>query len=406
MAEWAWEARTKAGEIRKGIIEADDDKAVFSKLRIQQLIPIRVKKKGTIDLSFIAGMFTGVTDKDLVIFTRQFATIIDAGLPLVTGLEILSTQMDNKNFRKVLAEVKTEVESGATLSDALRRFPKVFDDLYVNMVAAGEAGGILDTILNRLAIHIEKRAKIKGQVKGALTYPVVVMIIGIMATTVMLWKVIPTFANMFSQMGGGTESLPAATKFVINISDNFMKVAPWIALVAVILGVAYYSFYRLPQGKLTVHRFFLLLPVIGTVIKKTAVARFTRTLGTMLSSGVPILEALEIVSRAVGNAVIEKAVLYARDRISEGKTMAEPLGQAKVFPGMVVQMISVGEQSGSLDQMCNKIADFYEEEVDVAIAALTSMLEPFIMIFIGGMVGGLLIAMYLPIFTLAGQVRE
>ena len=405
MAEWVWEARTKAGEIRKGVIEADDDRTVFSRLRLQQLMPIRVRKKGTVDLSFFTGFFTGISDKDLVIFVRQFATIIDAGLPLVTGLDILSQQMENKAFRRVLSEVKVEVESGATLSDAMRRFPRVFDDLFVNMVSAGEAGGILDTILNRLAIHIEKRSKIKGQIKGALTYPVVVIIIGILASAIMLGKVIPTFAAMFESMGSGKEALPAATKFVINLSENFIKVGPWILLVAVIIGVGFYMFYRLPQGKLAVHRFILLMPVIGIVVKKTAVARFTRTLGTMLASGVPILDAMDIVSRAVGNAVIQKAILFAKDRISEGKTMAEPLGQAKVFPGMVVQMISVGEQSGSLDQMCNKIADFYEEEVDVAVAALTSMLEPFIMIFIGGLVGGLLISMYLPIFTLAGQVR-
>jgi len=405
MAEWVWEARTKAGEIRKGVIEADDDRTVFSRLRLQQLMPIRVRKKGTVDFSFITGFFTGIGDKDLVIFVRQFATIIDAGLPLVTGLDILSQQMENKAFRKVLSEVKIEVESGATLSDAMRRFPKVFDDLFVNMVSAGEAGGILDTILNRLAIHIEKRSKIKGQIKGALTYPIVVIIIGILASAIMLGKVIPTFARMFESMGSGKEALPAATKFVINLSENFIRVGPWILLVAVIIGVGFYFFYKLPQGKFAVHRFILLMPVIGIVVKKTAVARFTRTLGTMLASGVPILDAMDIVSRAVGNAVIQKAILFAKDRISEGKTMADPLGQAKVFPGMVVQMISVGEQSGSLDQMCNKIADFYEEEVDVAVAALTSMLEPFIMIFIGGLVGGLLISMYLPIFTLAGQIR-
>jgi type IV pilus assembly protein PilC len=404
MPEWVWEARSKSGEIKKGVIEAEDNNAVFSKLRLQQLIPIRVRKKGTIDLSFLLTLGSGVGDKDLVIFTRQFATIIDAGLPLVTGLEILSTQMENKRFRTILREVKVEVESGATLSDALRRFPKVFDDLYVNMVAAGEAGGILDTILSRLAAHIEKRSKLKRQIKGALTYPIVVICFGFAATAIMLWKVIPTFAQMFESMGT-SQGLPAATRFVIGLSHNFIKVAPWVALVILIVVTAFYMIYRTEQGKFTVDKFVLLLPAIGVVVKKTAVARFTRTLGTLLSSGVPILDSMEIVARAVGNSVVSKAVLFARERISEGKTMADPLAQSKVFPGMVVQMISVGEQSGSLDQMCTKIADFYEDEVDVAVAALTSLLEPFIMVFIGGLVGGLMVAMYLPIFTLAGQIR-
>lgn len=404
MAEWIWEARTKSGELRKGTIEAEDDKAVFTKLRLQQLIPIRVKKKGAIDLSWLFALTSGVSDKDLVVFTRQFATIIDAGLPLVTGLDILSTQMENKRFRKILKEVKEEVEGGATLSDALKRFPRVFDDLFVNMVAAGEAGGILDTILNRLAVHIEKKAKLKRQIKGALTYPIVVICVGIVVTAIMLGKVIPTFQKLFASMGSA-ENLPAPTKFVIALSHGFLHAAPYIAAVIIIIIVAFISFYKLPQGRMAVHKFLLVLPLVGVVIKKTAVARFTRTLGTLLSSGVPILDSLEIVARAVGNAVVEKAIMFARDRISEGKTMAEPLAQSKIFPGMVVQMISVGEQSGALDQMCNKVADFYEDEVDTAISALTSVLEPIIMMFIGAVVGGLMIAMYLPIFTLASNIR-
>jgi len=404
MPEWVWEARNRSGEIRKGIIEAETDKVVFDKLRLQQLIPIRVRKKGAVDLSFLSSLFTGVSDKDLVIFTRQFATIIDAGLPLVTGLEILSSQMENKKFRKILSEVKIEVESGSTLSDALRRFPNVFDDLFVNMIAAGEAGGVLDTVLGRLATHIEKRSKIKKQVKGALTYPIVVIIFGFVAAAIMLWKVIPTFAAMFESMGSA-ESLPAATKFVINLSHNFIKVAPWIVLVIVIIVTAFYLFRRTEFGRLAIDNFVLMIPAIGNVIKKTAVARFTRTLGTLLASGVPILDSMDIVARAVGNSVIARSVMFARERISEGKSMSDPLAQSKVFPGMVVQMISVGEQSGSLDQMCNKIADFYEEEVDVAIAAMMSLLEPFIMVFIGGLVGGLMVSMYLPIFTLAGGIK-
>jgi type IV pilus assembly protein PilC len=402
MAQWVWEARTKSGELRKGTIDAPDDKTVFSKLRMQQLVPLRVRRKGLFRFPIALG---GVSDKDLVIFTRQFATMIDAGIPLVTGLEILSGQMENRRFRAVIKSVKEEVEGGSTFSEALRVHSKVFDDLYVNMVAAGESGGILDTILNRLATHIEKRNKLKRQVLGALVYPVVVIIVGVIVTIIMLGYVIPTFEKLFSQMGSNAE-LPAATRFVISISKGFLKVGPFLLVAAILFFVGFSAVYRTQAGKLMVHRFMLFIPLVGNVLRKTAVARFTRTLGTLLSSGVPILDAMEIVARATGNAVIENAVMFAREKISEGKTMAEPLGQAGVFPGMVVEMISVGEQSGALDQMCNKIADFYEDEVDVAVAAMTSVIEPVLMMGVGGVVGGLMIAMYLPIFNLAGNIKS
>ncbi|MBW2264143.1 MAG: type II secretion system F family protein, partial [Deltaproteobacteria bacterium] len=298
-----------------------------------------------------------------------------------------------------------EVEGGSTFSEALRMHPKVFDDLFVNMVAAGETGGILDTILNRLATHIEKRNKLKRQVVGALVYPVVVICVGVLVTAIMLGWVIPTFERLFSQMGSSAE-LPGPTRLVIAISKGFLTVGPFVVGILILLAIAFVAVYRTEAGRLMVHRFLLFIPMVGTVLRKTAVARFTRTLGTLLSSGVPILDAMEIVARATGNAVIEKAVLFARDKISEGKTMAEPLGQAGVFPGMVVEMIAVGEQSGALDQMCNKIADFYEDEVDVAVAAMTSVIEPILMVGVGGVVGGLMIAMYLPIFNLAGNIKS
>ncbi len=403
MAQWVWEARAKSGELKKGTLEAPDEKSAHSKLRMQQLVPIRVRKKGALSLDL--AMFSGISDKDLVIFTRQFSTMIDAGIPLVTGLDILSNQMENKRFRTILKAIKEEVEGGSTFSEALRLHPKVFDDLFVNMIAAGEAGGILDTILNRLATHIEKRTKLIKQIRGAMVYPTFVIVVGVVVTFIMLWFVIPTFEGLFDSMGSGAK-LPGPTRFVIALSRGFVKVGPFVIGALFLFIVAFIVFYRTPGGRFIVHKFILFVPLVGTVVRKMAVARFTRTLGTLLSSGVPILDALEIVARATGNAVIEKAVLFARDKISEGKTMAEPLGQAGVFPGMVVEMISVGEQAGALDQMCNKIADFYEEDVDVAVAAMTSALEPVLMVGVGGVIGGLMIAMYLPIFNLAGNIKS
>jgi len=399
MAQWVWEARTKAGELRRGTLDAPDDKTVVSRLRMQQLVPIRVRKKGVLSFGL---PFGGVSDKDLVVFVRQFATMIDAGIPLVTGLEILSNQVESKRFRAVLKSVKEEVEGGSTFSEALRLHPRVFDDLFINMIAAGESGGILDTILNRLATHIEKRSKLRKQVIGALVYPVVVICIACLVTAVMLGWVIPTFERLFSQMGSKAE-LPAPTRLVIALSRGFLKGSPFIVGAIILLVAGFTALKRSAQGKLLIDRFLLFTPLVGNVLRKTAVARFTRTLGTLLTSGVPILDAMEIVARGTGNTVIEKAVMFAREKISEGKTMAEPLGQAGVFPGMVVEMISVGEQTGALDQMCNKIADFYEDEVDVAVAALTSVIEPILMVGVGGVIGGLMIAMYLPIFTLAGN---
>lgn len=401
MAEYAWEARARSGELRKGIMEADDEGAVNARLRQQQLNPVKVKRR----LAFRFNFGSGVATKDLVTFTRLFATMIDAGLPLVQCLDILASQQTNKNFGAVLKDVKDAVEQGSTFSDALARHPKVFDHLFVNLVHAGEVGGILDTIMNRLSVYLEKRQKLVRQVRGALVYPSIVIVIAAGVMTVLLTFVIPAFENMFKDFGGGKENLPKLTQVVVAISHGFVTFLPVIVLGAVGLAAAVVYTYRNPAGKRMFHRAMLTAPVIGNVMRKIAVARFTRTLGTLLQSGVPILDALEICAKTSGNVIIESAIMYVRQRISEGKNMAEPLIETKVFPDMVVQMIGVGEQTGALDQMLNKVADFYEEETDIAVAAMTSALEPIMMVGVGGMVGVVLIAMYLPIFSLAGNIK-
>ena len=403
MAEFVWEARGRAGEVKRGTMEAENETAVQTRLRAQQLNPTKVKKKG-IELKINLSLGSGVDTKDLVKFTRQFATMIDAGLPLVQCLEILSNQEPNKIFQAALRDIKSTVEQGATFSDALRRHPKIFDDLFTNLVQAGEVGGILDTILNRLAVYIEKRVKLARQVKGALSYPIAVICILVIVMAVLLTFVIPAFENMFAEFGA-KDALPALTKAVIATSKGFITYLPLIALVGVGIGTGFYYAYKNPRGKRVFHSSLLNLPIMGPVLQKIAVARFTRTLGTLLASGVPILDALDIVARTSGNLVIEEGLMYARARISEGKNMAEPLGELKAFPGMVVQMVAVGEQTGALDTMLNKIADFYEEEVDVAVSSLTSLIEPILMVVVGGMVGIVLVSMYLPIFELAGKIR-
>ena len=402
MAEFVWEARGRTGDIRKGIMEAENEAAVHARLRSQQLNPTKVKKKG---FDFSAIQFGGSVDpKDLVKFIRQFATMIDAGLPLVQCLEILANQEPNRFFAAALRDIKGTVEQGATFSDALRRHPKIFDELFVNLVQAGEVGGILDTILNRLADYIEKRVKLARQVRGALVYPIAVIVIMIVVMVVLMTWVIPAFEGMFAEFGA-KDALPALTKYVIATSQAFVSYLP-LTIIATILLVVFATYtYRTPRGKRAVHRVILKLPIMGPVLQKIAVARFTRTLGTLLASGVPILDALDIVAKTAGNVIIEEGLMYARARISEGKNMAEPLTEINVFPGMVVQMVAVGEQTGALDTMLNKIADFYEEEVDVAVAALTSLLEPILMVIVGTMVGIVLMSMYLPIFDLAGKIK-
>jgi type IV pilus assembly protein PilC len=401
MAEFVWEARARTGEVRKGSMEAESEDAVTQRLRAQQLQPTRVKKKSKA-LNVQVG--TGVGHKDIVTFTRLFATMIDAGLPIVQCLDILQGQTDNKYFGNILRDIKLSVEQGATFSDSLRRHPKVFDHLYVNLVQAGEVGGILDTILQRLAIYIEKAMKLRRQVRGAMVYPTIVIIVFIGVLSILLGFVIPGFQNMFKDFGSKDE-LPALTRGVMAVSSFFVGNLLWLFLgfTAIIAAVGYTV--RTPRGKRAFHRLLLSLPIVGPVLRKIAVARFTRTLGTLLASGVPILDALEIVAKTAGNVIVEEAIMYARARISEGKNMAQPLMETNVFPPMVVQMVGVGEQTGALDAMLNKIADFYEEEVDIAVASLTSLIEPALMVGIGGTVGVVLIAMYLPIFSLAGKIK-
>ncbi len=401
MANFKWTGKTRQGTMQKGVLAAKNKDDVIALLRKQNILVTSVQQAATDIKISIPGIGGGVKDKDIAVFTRQFATMIDAGLPLVQCLEILSTQSENKSMAAALKDIRQDVESGATFTDALRKHPKVFNDLYVNMVAAGEAGGILDTILNRLAAYIEKAMKLKAKVKAALVYPGVIVSVAVIVVTVLLVWVIPVFAKMFTDMGG---TLPLPTRIVMGTSDavrgNIIFVV--IAIILLIVGLKY--FYKSEKGKRMVDSLLLKAPVFGSLIRKVAVAKFTRTLSTLISSGVPILDGLEIVSRTAGNKVVEDALMGTRQSISEGKTIADPLGKSKVFPPMVVQMISVGEATGALDAMLSKIADFYDEEVDNAVAALTSMLEPMLMVFLGVVVGFIVIAMYLPIFQMAALV--
>ncbi len=398
---WKWSGKTKQGEVRSGEIEAQDAAAVEQRLRQMGIEPVKVKKKPREFNIKIPGV-GGVQEKDILVFTRQFSVMIDAGLPLVQALEIIGTQADNPDFRRVLLAVKTKVESGSTFADALGEHPKVFDTLFVQLVRAGEIGGILDTILQRLGAYIEKNSKLKRRVKGAMVYPVVVLTVAVGVVAALIGFVVPTFEKMFKDMGG---ALPGPTQFLVDLSKDFR--GSWYLYVGipVALLVAFKVSTAKGRGQEVWHDTVLKLPLFGPMIRKVAVARFTRTLGTMISSGVPILDALDIVAKTAGNRTIEKAILYVRAKISEGKNIAGPLAETKVFPPMVVQMIGVGEATGAMDQMLSKIADFYDDEVDVAVGALTSMIEPLMMVVLGGIVGFFMIAMYLPIFSMASNVK-
>jgi type IV pilus assembly protein PilC len=337
----------------------------------------------------------------VIIFARQFSTMIDAGLPIIQCLEILYSQQNNATFKKMLKEVKESVEGGATLAEALKKFPKQFDDLFVNMIAAGEAGGILDAILRRLAAYMEKAAKLKAQVKGAMTYPIVTLIIAVLVLAVILIFVIPVFEEMFADFGG---ELPLPTQIVVGMSEMVKSKILYI-IIAVVLGIiAFKKFYSTEKGRDTVDELLLRIPVFGILLRKVAVAKFTRTMGTMLASGVAILEALDIVAKTAGNRAVEKAIYNVRSGIAEGRTMADPLTESGVFPPMVCQMIAVGESTGALDAMLEKIADFYDDEVDQAVENLTALIEPFMLVFLGATIGGLVVAMYLPIFKMAGAM--
>jgi type IV pilus assembly protein PilC len=393
---FTWEGKTRQGTVQKGEIAANSKEDVLALLRKQNIQPINVTAKPKeIKLSFGAPK---VKDKDIVIFTRQLATMIDAGLPLVQCLDILGTQTENKTLQKTVNQVRTDVESGATFADALKKHPKIFDALYCNMVAAGEAGGILDTILGRLAAFMEKFAKIKGQIKSAMIYPAIILFVAVAVVSLLLVVVVPMLANIFVE---AKMQLPFPTRVVMAFS-NFLKGWGGLSLLLAAVGifVGLKQFRKTEQGLRTTDGIALKVPVAGSLIQRVAVAKFTRTLGTLLTSGVPILEGLLIVSRTAGNKVVEEAILATRQSVSEGKTLADPLGRAKIFPAMVVSMISVGEATGALDNMLNKIADFYDDEVDSAVAALTSMLEPMLMIFLGVVVGFVIVAMYMPIFQM------
>jgi type IV pilus assembly protein PilC len=393
---FTWEGKTRQGTVQKGEIAANSKEDVLALLRKQNIQPINVTAKPKeIKLSFGAPK---VKDKDIVIFTRQLATMIDAGLPLVQCLDILGSQTENKTLQKTVNQVRTDVESGATFADALKKHPKIFDALYCNMVAAGEAGGILDTILGRLAAFMEKFAKIKGQIKSAMIYPAIILFVAVAVVSLLLVVVVPMLANIFVE---AKMQLPFPTRVVMAFS-NFLKGWGGLSLLLAAVGifVGLRQFRKTEQGLRTTDGIALKVPVAGSLIQRVAVAKFTRTLGTLLTSGVPILEGLLIVSRTAGNKVVEEAILATRQSVSEGKTLADPLGRAKIFPAMVVSMISVGEATGALDNMLNKIADFYDDEVDSAVAALTSMLEPMLMIFLGVVVGFVIVAMYMPIFQM------
>ena len=403
MAVYVWAGLDRAGKKQKGEIEADN-LPLARQMVVRKGIAVKaVRPKPKALADYFPAMAGNVKDKDKVIFVRQFSTMIDAGLPLVQCLDILQEQQSNANFKRVIRQIKKDVEEGSTLSDAIKRHPKVFDNLFHNLVAAGEIGGILDVILNRLAAYIEKMAKLKKKVKGALTYPVIVVAIAVIVVAVILIWVIPVFAQLFRDAG---VKLPAMTLFVMNMSDFAKSYFHWMILGLIGLIFALRQFRKTPRGRDIFDRLLLRAPVFGLLLRKIAVARFTRTLGTMLSSGVPILDGLEVVAATAGNSVVEKAIREARLSISEGRPVAEPLAETGVFPPMVTQMIAVGEATGALDAMLGKIADFYDEEVDSAVGALTSMLEPMLILFLGVTIGGLLVAMYLPIFQLADVVAR
>ena len=398
MPNYAWKGKSRGGVSQEGVLAADNKDAVIAMLRKQQILVTAVTEKGKeIALPKFGG---GVSQKEIAIFTRQFSVMIDAGLPLVQCLEILGTQQENRTFQKTLFEVRQDVESGSTLADALKKHPKIFTDLYTNMVAAGEAGGILDTILRRLSEYIEKNVRLQASVKKALVYPSAVILLAIGIVWVLMTFVIPVFAALFQNLGGGA-ALPLPTRIVMSISRQMWWFSPLVfggALVTYFF--AYRPYYATIQGRRTIDGLKLRLPIIGMLLRKIAVARFCRTLGTLISSGVPILDALDITSRTAGNQVVSDAVMATRKSIEQGKTISEPLMQTEVFPTMVTQMIAVGEQTGALDTMLSKIADFYDEEVDNGVATLLTLLEPLMISVLGFLIGGIVVAMYMPIFNL------
>ncbi|MFQ5681774.1 MAG: type II secretion system F family protein [Candidatus Binatia bacterium] len=405
MPVFVWEGRTAQGKVLKGEREAPSQREIFSWLRGQRIrpIPTRVREKGKgLDKEItIPGFGPKVKSRDVIVFTRLFGTMIDAGLPIVQSLDILVQQTENKAFKQTVSMIKQDVAGGSTLADALSKHPKIFDDLYVNMVAAGEIGGVLNTILNRISLFIEKAAKLKKKVKGAMIYPATIIGVAVIVVAILLIYVIPVFADLYGSMG---HALPAPTQFTINISNWFRAYFFYLVGAIGIVIIALRIYYKTDQGRMAIDGLFLRLPVMGDLLRKVAVARFSQNMSILLSSGVPILDGLAITGKTAGNKVIEKAVMDARVSISRGQTIAEPLAQSKLFPPMVCQMVAIGENTGALDAMLKKVADFYEEEVDNSVANLTALMEPMIMVVLGVILGGLVISMYLPIFQLGSVI--
>ena len=400
MPVYLWEGKRK-NETEKGEMEAADEQAVRAQLQRMRITPTKIKKKPKDLFENVEFFQPKVSQQDIIVFARQFSTMIDAGLPIVQCLDILQSQEDNPTFKKILKTIKDDVEGGLTLADALKKHPKQFDNLFVHMIAAGEAGGILDTILHRLSTYMEKAARLKSQIKGAMMYPIITIVIAIVVVLVILVFVIPVFQQMFADFG---QDLPVPTQIVVTASEVVKSKILYIIGAMILAAIAYRQFYKTEKGRLFMDNVFLKMPIVGVLLRKTAVARFTQTMGTMLASGVSILDALDIVAKTAGNKVVENAVYHVRAGIAEGRTVADPLSETGVFPSMVCQMIAVGESTGALDAMMEKIAAFYEEEVDAAVESLTSAIEPLMMVFLGGTIGGLVVAMYLPVFKMAGAI--
>lgn len=401
MPIYVWEGINAAGEKTKGELTAVDGTTAKTMLQKKRINVTKLKPKPKDISEYIPFLAPKIKQTDVVIFTRQMSTLIDSGLPLIQGLDALSRQQENPKFATVLTQIKTDVETGSTFAEALKKYPNLFDRLYTNMVAAGEMGGVLDSVMARLAAYMEKAQRLKRKVKGAMTYPAIVLGISVAVMSIILIFVIPVFEKMFKEFG---HALPAPTQLVIDIS-NFVK--SYILLILVVLGILVYlfkRFYNTEKGRTQVDRLLLRAPIFGPLLRKVAVAKLTRTLGTLIVSGVPIIEALNVAAGTAGNKIVENAILKVKSSVTEGKTIAQPLEESGIFPAMVVQMISVGETSGALDKMLTKVADFYDEEVDTAVEALTSMIEPLMIVFLGGTIGTIIIAMYLPIFKMAGAV--
>lgn len=406
MSVFVWQGKTAQGKVLKGEMEASNIEAVYARLRSQRIqpIPARVKEKGTgLDTEIkIPGFGPRIQPYDVMLFTRQFSTMIDAGLPIVQSLDILAEQTENKPLKKTIRDVRRDVSGGTTLADALEKHPKVFDDLYVNMVRAGEAGGVLNTILNRIALFIEKANRLKKKVKGAMIYPATIVVVAIGVVSILLIFVIPVFAELYGSMG---RALPAPTQITINISNFFRAYFVHVVVIIALIVVGIKMYYKTAKGRMVIDGILLKMPILGDLLRKVAVARFSQNMSLLLASGVPILEGLAITAKTAGNKVIEKAIMDARISISEGKTVAEPLEKSGVFPPMVCQMVSVGENTGALDNMLKRVGDFYEEGVDNSVNNITALMEPMIMVFLGIVLGGLVISMYLPIFQLGSLIE-